>query len=227
MTNHERKLESPENIGLCWSQGPKEPFGVRFFYTIRGSEYLHLYLWVIKDLSWTQDWLYSGYIFGILAIIWSFFLIIRSLYYRNFYETIVSVAQLLWLVANFWWMTGEVHDYYFPNDYPQYEDRQRQASYIMMSALCWLGVYYFIIRPLGLLKPNADAVAIYDDTGLSTRFPLFFNTWREYENIHILFWLGKDTAWSANVQSMWVIFVIPTLTIAFDFVLVTSMMKVC
>jgi len=207
-------------------QGPLESLNVRYFYTIRGSEYLHLYLWVLKDLSWTQDWLYSGYIFGILAIVWSCFLISRSLYYHNFYETIVSISQLLWLVANFWWMTGEVHDYHYPDEPSQYLRRQQQASYIMIAALCWLGIYYLIIRPLGLLKPSEKAISIYDDTGLTPRFPAIFNTWREYENIHILFWLGKDTAWSTDIPSMWVVFVIPTLTIAFDFVLVTSMIKV-
>ena len=38
---------------------------------------------------------------------------------------------------------------------------------------------------------------------------------------------GKDMAWASNIKSMWIIFVIPTLVIAFDFVLLTLMSKVC
>ena len=32
--------------GWSWYQGPTEPLSWRFFATIRGSEYIHLYLWV-------------------------------------------------------------------------------------------------------------------------------------------------------------------------------------
>ena len=34
----------------------------------------------------------------------------------------------------------------------------------------------------------------------------------------ILFWLGKDCAWNGLIPSMWIIFVLPTLLIACDFV---------
>lgn len=36
--------------------------------------------------------------------------------------------------------------------------------------------------------------------------------------LSILFWLGKDCAWNGLIPSMWIIFVLPTLLIACDFV---------
>lgn len=37
-------------------------------------------------------------------------------------------------------------------------------------------------------------------------------------SLSILFWLGKDCAWNGLIPSMWIIFVLPTLLIACDFV---------
>jgi len=57
-------------------------------------------------------------------------------------------------------------------------------------------------------------------------------TWREYENIHILFWLGKDVAWINLIPAMWIVFLVPTAGIAWDMVYVTFwrkhlMVRVC
>ena len=37
-------------------------------------------------------------------------------------------------------------------------------------------------------------------------------------SLSILFWLGKDCAWNGLIPSMWIIFVVPTILIALDFV---------
>ena len=42
----------------------------------------------------------------------------------------------------------------------------------------------------------------------------------------ILFWLGKDCAWNGLIPSMWIIFVLPTLIIACDFVYSSLFAKV-
>jgi len=48
---------------------------------------------------------------------------------------------------------------------------------------------------------------------------------RNVENLHIVCWLGKDTAWAKNIQSMWVVFMVPTVVLAFIFVVVFSCLK--
>lgn len=51
------------------------------------------------------------------------------------------------------------------------------------------------------------------------RYPsLLFSSWKHYENVHILLWLGKDTAWNWDWKVMWIIFVIPTVLIGVDFI---------
>lgn len=51
------------------------------------------------------------------------------------------------------------------------------------------------------------------------RFPsLLFSSWKHYENVHILLWLGKDTAWNWDWKVMWVCFTIPTVLIGIDFI---------
>lgn len=32
-----------------------------------------------QDLSWLQNWYYPGHIFGFLAILWSFFMVVKAL----------------------------------------------------------------------------------------------------------------------------------------------------
>lgn len=72
-----RELRGSNSQGLCWLEGliclslmhqqylldnwfiydypgPTEPWSFHYYYkTIRGAEYFHLYLWILKDLSWT------------------------------------------------------------------------------------------------------------------------------------------------------------------------------
>jgi hypothetical protein len=59
--------------------------------------------------------------------------------------------------------------------------------------------------------------ADYEYIGLRPRFS-YFEHWRQYEHVHTLFWLGKDFAWNAQNPVMWVIFVIPTILVALDFI---------
>ena len=46
-------------MGARWWQChvPEDSFDMSWYLSIRGGEYVHLYLWILKDLSWTQDWL--------------------------------------------------------------------------------------------------------------------------------------------------------------------------
>ncbi len=53
-----------------------------------------------------------------------------------------------------------------------------------------------------------------------------FPTWRSYENAHIFFWLAKDTSWNHSWNVTWIVFSIPTVLIALDFVWQTAHVKV-
>jgi hypothetical protein len=48
-----------------------------FTSTIRGAEWFHVYLWLAKDLAWTQDWNYIGIVSGSAAVLWSVYLLFQ------------------------------------------------------------------------------------------------------------------------------------------------------
>jgi len=198
-----------------------------YFTTIRGSENLHIYLWALKDFSWTQDNWVLGMVFGTLALAMSVFLIIQSIRFKNYIEFWHFIAQFLWLFGNFWWMYGELHDYQFPDLDPIYDTNNVECSWILVSALSWLAVYYLIILPFKLFPPITDAsYRKFDDFQIKMpKWLIGFPTLRYIENLHIVCWLGKDTAWSLNINSMWIVFMIPTLVLAFIFIIITSFQK--
>ena len=80
-------------------------------------------------------------------------------------------------------MSGDLHDHEFPNRPPLYEIRTTESGHMMQFALCWLGVYYIIVKPFKLFGCDSpEALRHYDNTGLKPRFSFLFRTWREYEN---------------------------------------------
>jgi len=186
----------------------------------------------MKDLSWSCDWFVAGNFFGVCAVVWSGALLARAVQQRHAPEMVTGLAQLLWLVGNVVWMSGELHDSRFPDAVPVYDERMAEGGAVLKSALAALGVYYLFVKPLRLeaLRPSAASEAEYDDTGLGISMGLggqFYSrglgicSWRELENLHMLFWLAKDAAWNAQLVPMWVLFAIPTVLLALDFCLVT------
>ena len=165
--------------------------------SIRGLENLLLYLWIAKDLSWTTSTWVPAWLFGLLSVIFAFLFIVRAVVDVVWIEIWHGVAQFLWVFGNFWWMIGDVHDIEFPNQKPIYNQRQKDCEHIMEAALCWLGLWYLIIRPLKLLpEPDEEARRAYDgEFNLIPSIP-YFKNWREYEAFHIVLWLGKDYAWN-------------------------------
>lgn len=142
-----------------------------------------------------QAWYYSAHLFGILSISFMVYILAQAVRKRSLDEIWTTIAHILWLVANYVWMTGEVHDIKYPDAKEQYYQREEECGYIMMAALIWIGVYYFCLKPLKLMNEGTAKGEDYDTTGLQCRFNWFFKSWREYENFHILLWTGKDLAW--------------------------------
>jgi hypothetical protein len=197
----------------------------------------------------TQDTYAFGIAAGFAASAFSIFLLWRSFRCGNGVEAWHYTAQFLWLFANAWWMYGELTDWRFPQQ-PKIEPQHRlQAGYMMLFAWVWLFLYYAVLQhmslfaPLFTSSPHAVAMSVapnrpclafdvlrrFNEEHLQPRVWMksFFPTWRSYENVHIFFWLAKDTSWNQNWHVTWIVFSIPTVLIALDFAWQTAHVKVC
>ena len=58
-------------------------------------------------------------------------------------------------------MTGELHDFEYPNQEKEYIPRQKQAADTMTAALVWLGVYYLIIKPFKIYPASSASIELY------------------------------------------------------------------
>lgn len=89
--------------GICWLDWPDEEWTLSYYFSTRGQESSHIYLWLLKDLCWVQAWYITGIVIGSIAVAWQLFMFSKAVYTRNFEESIVSTALFFWLFANFWW----------------------------------------------------------------------------------------------------------------------------
>lgn len=230
-----KKSLSSKFSEICWFHYPSRPWTLSYYFT-DGQENFHIYLWLLKDLTWVQSWYIAGILIGGFACFWSLFLVSKSIQQRNINEFWSRFADLLWLFANYWWMIGETHDYTYPNAPSMYEARTRQAAIIMITALIWIGLYYILLKPLGFtgkMTQNSDEKVDHrhvpseshpEEDEPAPRFSFYFQNWREYENLHSLFWIGKDTAWVLANTPMWFFFFFPTVAVSLD-VTVTTLYK--
>ena len=86
----------PANVRMTDFCKCQRPELLLSFSSLRGMENFHLYLWLVKDLSWAQNWYYSGMTFGSLAVSFSFFLMCYAIHMRATNEIFVSAAILIW-----------------------------------------------------------------------------------------------------------------------------------
>jgi hypothetical protein len=82
------------------------PWSLGYYFTVRGSENFHIYLWVAKDLAWSQDSYWPAMIFGIMALAWCVVLAVNAARVGSIDELYMLVALFMWLCANFLWMAG-------------------------------------------------------------------------------------------------------------------------
>jgi hypothetical protein len=191
-----------------------QPWNISYYWTVRGSENFHIYLWIAKDLAWSQSWYWPAMVFGSLALAWCFVLLHHAVAARNFEEVYMWVALTLWLAANFVWMAGEV----FNNDDDFVVPR---AAHIMEAAIAWILFFHIFLKPFGVFQDYDYVNSTYHRPGLKSRFS-YFRNWRQYENAHTLCWLGKDLSWNRQSAAPWIICLIPTVLIAADFIFITS-----
>lgn len=77
---------------------------------IRGTENLHILLWIVKDTCWVQDYRLAGVIMILPTIAVAVYLTAKARDQRD--EFIHNLAVIFWLCANSVWMVGE----FFFND---------------------------------------------------------------------------------------------------------------
>ena len=196
------------------------PITIEWYFSPTGAEYCHTYFWIFKDLAWTQGWKQTSLLFGIAAIVWSLIILYHAVKHLNYHEVVNAITLLMWLFANFWWMTGEVHDAAYPDMPSMYDIRSSESSYILESALFILAVWYLIVIPFDLIQVGKEALEIYDDGELQPRFS-YFRNYRQYENVHMMFWAAKDLAWNTDNLSLWMLSLIPTFFLAMDYFIIS------
>ncbi len=81
-----------------------------YYFTVRGAENFHIYLWIAKDLAWASDLYWPAMIFGSLALAWCMVLCYFAFFSGGMEEVYMLIATVLWLSGNFVWMAGEVFD---------------------------------------------------------------------------------------------------------------------
>lgn len=189
-----------------------------FCLSVRGTENVHIYLWILKDLSWSLGYAYSGITFGLLALIWALCLFANTVKLKNTEEVYFLVPMFLWLFGNFWWMLNEFSgkDIYLAG--------RQQAGYIMLTAIiiCQLFFIFFNFNWFTKYIENSEYnINTYAKSGYIP-FTSYFKNWRQYEFFHMLCWIGKDISWNFLQKQMWFVFVTLTLVVSIDFIRVSA-----
>lgn len=119
----------------------------------------------------------------------------------------------------FSWMRGEAHDHEYPEELPIAVACSNMSAFILLVALIWLLLYYAIFLPFNLIHSSKASLLEYDDGQLRPRCSIFRN-FRQYENLHMLFWIFKDLAWNRQMLALWVLCLMPTLYISADLLVI-------
>eukprot|EP01102_Stenamoeba_stenopodia_P022592 TRINITY_DN9496_c0_g1_i1.p1 TRINITY_DN9496_c0_g1~~TRINITY_DN9496_c0_g1_i1.p1 ORF type:complete len:343 (-),score=49.31 TRINITY_DN9496_c0_g1_i1:81-1109(-) len=207
----------------CENFFPDEPIHWRYFISLRGVDNLLVWSWILKDLSWNSNWWIPSWIFGSSSVFLALIMLLRVWSCPT--GVLHHFTQLLWLFGNYWWLIGEEQDYHDFGDTGDNYDRHTEVSkWILTSAICIEGIHYLILRPLdvfeGRLTKDSENPIItnYNEVGFKPRFRFYFRHWREYENFHLVCWIGKDLSWMALIPGLWAFFTALTLLVALDFV---------
>ena len=144
-----------------------------FFFTIRGSENVHIYWWVAKDLGWSIGNRILGMTSGVLAMCWVGVLLYNALLADCTEDAYMLIPMFLWLFGNFWWMDGELIN----------DDDNIQApegGYCMLAGIILIIIYHICLKPMKLLKDDPKMTKLCKECNLIPRFS-YFSTWRQYE----------------------------------------------
>lgn len=183
------------DCGNAWMSSPDVPITLSFFTSTRGLHFFHIYLWLLKDIMWMRGYFWLGNGFGSLNVLVGLLAAVSAIYKNIADEMFLSFCQLLWVLGNMWWMSGELHDIQFHHGPILYYKMSLQAARILLVALCFTVIYLFIIRPSNILTSKRQEKQKSDKESILQSRIWFCSKYLDYEQIHLLFWLGQDYSW--------------------------------
>ena len=203
MMAHQRARddEVERQSGCVIVEGP--PFRISFhmFGSYEGLSYIQLYLWLLKDLSWSMiNWPYPTIIFGGLAVIVTLFICIRSYNSKTWSFFWVDISLLLWLLMNYSWCVGETWRFSFHN--PSVAQISTPLCKVLGSAsVCLFMFYLAVVVPKDWFKRDRDNEECQQILRRDPvpRFACWLREYRNYEVLHMLFWAIKDLAWVCDL----------------------------
>lgn len=125
------------------------------YHTVRGLESFLIYTWLCKDLCWiiaSPAW----FVFSVIALCMSGLVLLKAIHEFSFEDVWHRIAELLWIFANFWWMSGDLHDYFYPDEPSIYDERLSDSAHVLEATMCWLGIFYFFIKPFDIKMGSGD-----------------------------------------------------------------------
>jgi len=157
-----------------------EDLQVQFGYQLN-SEYVYLYLWMLKDYAWASDSYGMAVSFGNITPFWCIIPFYFAYNRKDWEDMYMQTALFLWLIGNWWWMMGDMikpgsederrrlsnddDDYDDDNDNDNddnnddgsnailgSENNENDTKYIFIVALVWLLIYYLYLKPMKRIK---------------------------------------------------------------------------
>ena len=149
-----------------------------------------------------------------MAVAWCGILVAVAYKNKDWEEIYMLVSTILWIVGNFWWMAAETS--IVGDD----DTNALQTSYMLETGLAWLLLFYLALRPLEVIKETPSVTQQFLVLDLHPRFS-YFKNWRQYEYLHMLFWISKDLSWNRLCRPTWWMALILTIAVGVEFIWVS------
>ena len=113
--------------------------------SIRGTENMHIVMWLVKDSCWVMDWKIAGMCMIIPTLGLAFYITWKMRH--NKAELFHNLAVCCWIIANSTWMTGEFF----------YNDTLRNYAAIFFAAGAISVIYYYLVHSHFFARKAADS----------------------------------------------------------------------
>jgi|SRR6185436_6181423 len=102
--------------------------------SIRGTENMHIAMWLLKDSCWVMDWKIAGICMIVPTLSLAFYITWKMR--ENKSELFHNLAVCSWIIANSIWMTGEFF----------YDDTLRPYATVFFAAGVFSVIYYYLVH---------------------------------------------------------------------------------